>query len=177
LQPAGYSRDEGFGLLSTAARDSIMNNWELTRDVLQIKLKEGLTPRTTEMTTYPLPDESGRERREIESKFFDAESLNIPVLIKLQRAIYDLTQRWYDNLYQYWVWIGLIALYFCLHRKPVLIWGALVLITLSRIFIPDILGNAVWRYTLLGMVLLQMLAITWIITTAYGVKDMIAGDK
>lgn len=173
---AGYSREQAFGLLSAAAWDSILNNLKLTQDVLRVKVKDSLTPITTEMITFELPGEEGRNRR-IESQFFDAESLRLPVLIHLQHIIYSITQKWFDSLYSLWIWIGLLSLYFCLHRRQTLIWGALVLITFTRIFIPDIMGNPVWRYTLLGVVLLQLMAISWIAMEFCGIKTMVIDNE
>jgi hypothetical protein len=172
LIKAGYSNNQAFGLLSAAAKDSIKNNWRMAWDVLLVKLKDGLTPRTTFMFTFPLPGESV-QLREIELQFFDPETLRIPWLIKLQRTIYSITQIWYDHFYQYWIWLGLFAAYFCLQRKPNLIWGSLVLIMLTRIFIPDIMGKSDWRYTISGLVLLQMVTMGLLTSLCYGIRAVI----
>lgn len=176
LTKAGFSSFQAFDLMSKAAKDSIKNNRRMAWDILLIKLKDGLTPRTTNMYTFSLPGEQAK-KREIAQQFFDIESLRIPVLIKLQRAIYGVTQKWYDNFYQYWIWAGLFAAYFCLQRKPTLVWGTLVLIMLTRIFIPDIMGKSDWRYTISGLVLMQTFSFIWIITTAYGIKAIFAVEK
>ncbi len=158
--------------MSDAAKESIKNNWRMTWDILRIKLMDGLTPRTTNMYTFPLPGETSKTR-EIAEKFFDAETLRIPLLIRLQRVIYSVTQIWFDSVYQYWVWLGLLAAFYCLQRKPTMIWGTLVLIMLTRIFIPDIMGKADWRYTISGLVLMQVLTIAWLTAIGYGIRSVI----
>lgn len=169
LIKAGYSSSQSFGLLNDAAKDSIQNNWRMTWDVLWVKLKDGLTPLVTHMVTFPLPGEAVTQR-EIEPQFFDAETLQIPGLIKIQKMVYTLFQKWYDHLYQFWIWLGLLAAYFSLQRKPTLVWGTLAAIMLTRIFIPDIMGKSDWRYTIAGIVIMQALTISWLSAIAYGVR-------
>jgi 4-amino-4-deoxy-L-arabinose transferase-like glycosyltransferase len=176
LMASGYTSVQAFSLMADAARDSIKNNTQMAWDILRIKLMDGLTPRTTNMYTFPLPGEPNKQR-EIAQQFFDFESLRIPWLIKTQRAIYNITQIWFDSFYQFWIWMGLFAAYFCLQRKPTLMWSALVLIMVTRIFIPDIMGKADWRYTISGLVLMTMLTIAWLTSLGYGIRSVISDWK
>ena len=172
LVKAGYTSSQAFEVMAAAASDSIRSNWQMAWEVLWVKLKDGLTPRTTQMFTYPLPGETIIQR-EIEPKFYDPETLRIIPLIKLQRLIYDVFQYFYDTFYQIFIWAGLLAAYYCLLRKPTLIWGSLVLIMLTRIFIPDIMGKSDWRYTISGLVLMQALTIAWISAMTNGLRSLI----
>ena len=174
LISSGYTSSQAFGILAAAARDSIKNSPQLAWEILWTKLKDGLTPRTTHMITFSLPGEPPQPR-EIESQFFDPETQRIPSLILVQRAIYGITQFWYDHFYQFIVWAGLFAAYFCLLRKPTLIWGTLVAIMLTRIFIPDIMGKADWRYTISGLVLMVTLLIACVSSIGYGVLSVVQG--
>ena len=176
LVKAGYSSSQSFGLLSDAAKDSIQSNWRMAWDVLWVKLRDGLTPATTHMVTFSLPGEP-EIIREIEPQFFDAEALRIPLLIKIQRVLYTVILSWYEHLYQYWIWLGLLAAYFSLQRKPTLVWGALAAIMLTRIFIPDIMGKSDWRYTIAGIVIMQALAVNWLSAIGYGVKAGLKKEK
>lgn len=176
LIKSGYSSVQAFSLMSDAANDSIKNNRRMAWDILRIKLLDGLTPRTTNMYTFPLSGEPAKQR-EIAQQFFDYETLRIPWIIKLQRAIYGLTQIWFDSFYQIWIWLGILAAYFCLQRKPTLIWWAIIMIMLTRIFIPDIMGKADWRYTIAGLVLMTTLTIAWLSDLVYGIQSVIRDWK
>jgi hypothetical protein len=172
LISTGHTSSQAFEILAAAARDSIKNSPQLAWEILWTKLKDGLTPRTTHMITFSLPGEAPQPR-EIESQFFDPETQRIPSLIMLQRGIYTITQFWYDHFYQLIVWAGLFAAYFSLLRKPTLIWGTVVLIMLTRIFIPDIMGKADWRYTISGLVLMITLLIACVSSLGYGVLSVV----
>jgi hypothetical protein len=162
--------------MADAAKDSIANNKRMAWVILRIKLLDGLTPRTTNMYTFPLTGESDKQR-EIAQQFFDYETLRIPWIINFQRAIYRLTQIWFDSFYQLWIWLGLLAAYFCLQRKPTMIWGTIITIMLTRIFIPDIMGKADWRYTIAGLVLMTLLTIAWLSALGYGIQTVIRDLK
>jgi hypothetical protein len=176
LIKAGFSSSQAFGLMADAVKDSIVNNKRMAWEILRIKLLDGLTPRTTNMYTFPLTGESDK-LREIAQQFFDYETLRIPWIINFQRAIYRLTQIWFDSFYQLWIWLGLLAAYFCLQRKPTMIWGTIITIMLTRIFIPDIMGKADWRYTIAGLVLMTLLTIAWLSALGYGIQTVIRDLK
>lgn len=164
----GYSQEEAFGLMTQAVWDSIRANPRMAREVLIVKLKDGLTPVPTQMKTFPLAGEPAIDET-LKAQFFDSEKLRIPGVIELQRGIYQVLEFFYANTYPLFVWLGLAAVYFSLASKPELIWWSVAAIALTRIFIPDIMGKADWRYTLGGMVLIQTLTVVWFGTLIAGV--------
>lgn len=173
LIKAGYSQSEAFDLMTQATWDSIRANPRMAREVLTIKLLDGLTPVPTQMKTFHLPSEEPPDER-LKSVFFDSETLRIPFIIHLQRSIYQILQFFYAQIYPLLVWIGLAAVYFSLLRKPELIWWSVAVIALSRIFIPDIMGKADWRYTLGGMVLVQSITVLWFASLFQGIGKFIS---
>ena len=172
LIKAGYNQAETFELMTQATWDSIRANPRMAREVLVVKLLDGLTPVPTQMKTFHLPGEEPPDEG-LKSVFFDSEALRIPFIIHLQRSIYQILQFFYAHLYPLLVWVGLAAVYFSLPRKPDLIWWSMAAIALSRIFIPDIMGKADWRYTLGGMVLLQAITVLWLCALVAGLYEMI----
>jgi hypothetical protein len=171
LIKAGYSQAEAFNLMTQATWDSIRANPRMAREVLAVKLLDGLTPVPTQMKTFHLPGEEPPDER-LKSVFFESETLRIPVIIQLQRSIYQILQFFYAHIYPMLVWVGLAAVYFSLLRKPSLTWWTLAIIALTRIFIPDILGKADWRYTLGGMVMVQVTTVLWLISLLRGIDEI-----
>jgi len=176
LIKAGYSSDQSFELMSNAVKDSILANPRMAIEVLIVKIKDGLTPVTTQMRTFPLPGEEFIQDP-LKSKFFNSETLRINIFIRVQRAIYQLLRYFYENIYPWLVWVGFIATIFCIFRKPELIWWSIIAIALTRIFIPDVLGKSDWRYTLSGIPLIQTMTILWITTTCKGIKRFFSKSK
>lgn len=166
---AGYSQSEAFDLMTQATWDSIRANPRMAREVLAVKLLDGLTPVPTQMKTFYLPGEEP-PNESLKSVFFDSETLRLPFMIHLQRGLYQALLFFYANIYSLLVWAGLIAVYFSLMRKPELVWWSVAAIALSRIFIPDIMGKADWRYTLGGMVLVQAVTVQLFFSVTYGIS-------
>ena len=159
LIKAGYTTELGFDLLKQAALDSIKKDWSLTYQLLLIKIRAGLRPETTNMHTLALPSENYQTQK---LGYFDQENLIIPALILAQRTGYTYIQRWFDSYYPWWVYLCIVAMFFCLYRSPGTVWLTLILIIGTRIFIPNIMGLSHWRYTLAGLMPLQILAIDWL---------------
>lgn len=176
LIKAGYTSSDAFKLMSDATRDSIRSNPRLAREVLIVKLKDGLTPVPTQMKTFNLPGEEPIEEN-LKQQFFRNEKLRLSSIIRLQRAIYQPVQVFYQDFYPLLVWAGLIAAYFCLLRKLELTWWTLIIIALTRIFIPDIMGKSDWRYTLSGMVLIQAITVQWLAAIFRGIKNIFLEKK
>ncbi len=171
LIKAGYSIEQAYELYRRAAWDSIAKDWELTLKLLTHKFGRAFIPETTHLQTFPLPGEK-TEQGEIKSLYFDQETLSIPILINTQRILYNYMQKWYDTVYPAWIWVCVFALFFGLYRSPTNRWLTMVLITATRIFIPLIISVPYWRYTLAGLVLLQVFAVNWIATLLYGGRAM-----
>jgi 4-amino-4-deoxy-L-arabinose transferase-like glycosyltransferase len=159
LIKAGYAPERAIGLLKQAAIDSIKKDWALSFKLLLIKIHASLRPETTAMLSLPLPSESLPSYKR---GFFDDEKLSIPALILAQRKTYEYIQEWNDSIYRTWVYVSLFALFFALYRSPGRIWLTLILITVTRIFLPAVIGLSHWRYTLAGWVPLQIIAISCI---------------
>jgi hypothetical protein len=176
LIKAGFSQAEAFDLMTQATWDSIQANPRMAREVLTVKLLDGLTPVPTQMKTFHLPGEEPPDET-LKSVFFDSETLRIPFIIQLQRSFYQIPQFFYAHIYPLLVWAGLAAVYFSLLKKPELIWWSVATIALSRIFIPDIMGKADWRYTLAGMVLVQVVTIQWLSSTICGIVKPFSSEK
>lgn len=173
LIQAGYTPKEAFNLMTRAAWDSIRANPRMAREVLAVKLKDGLTPVPTQMKTFHLPGEDAPDEA-LKDQFFDSESLRLPAVIRLQRGIYRPLETFYKNFYPLLVWAGLAAVYFSLLRKPALAWWALAAIALTRVFIPDVMGKADWRYTLGGMLLIQAVTVLVLAAVIAGVKGIVS---
>ncbi len=166
LMQAGYTTEQAFNLLENAAWDSIKKDESLTLKLLFIKLRDGLTPGTTHMLTLPLPTEDFLTPK---MGYFDQEHLRIPIFINLQRGFNGYLQKWYDTVFPYWVYLCLFAMTFSLYRSPRIIWLTLILITATRIFIPNIMGLSHWRYTVAGIIPLQIIAVHWIAAVVTGI--------
>jgi len=139
--------------------DSIRRDWPLTYRLLLIKLRAGLRPETTAVLSLPLPSESLPSTK---MGYFDDEQLSIPPLILAQRKAYEYIQAWYSSYFMSWVYFCLVAMFFSLYRTPRPVWLTVILITSTRIFLPNILGLSHWRYTLAGWIPLQIIGICWI---------------
>ncbi len=170
LIKAGYSTEEAFKLLESAAWDSINNNLPLTGKLLGIKIRDALEPASVSfIRTFPLPDED-YYAGEFKIKYFDTENSNYFSLIKIQREINNLTSKYYSRIYPGWVWFCILLLFISLLRRPRDVWLAITTITISRIFVPNIFGISIWRYTLAAILPLQIIAIAWIMLILGGVR-------
>lgn len=173
LIKSGYTPEQGFKLLEQAAVDSIKRDWKLTYKLLLIKIKTSIRPETTHMLSLPLPEEDYQTPK---MGYFDQERLSIPSLILGQRKIYKYIQIWYDSFFHWWIYACVFAIFFSLYRSPSSIWLTLILIIGTRIFIPNIMGLAHWRYTLAGLIPLQIIAVSWLVTIAYAISSFFRRD-
>lgn len=169
LIKSDYSPEEAFRLLESAAWDSIYNNLPLTGKLLGIKIRDALEPSNVSFVrTYPLPDED-YFAGDIKTKYFDTETSNFFSLIRVQREINILINKFYSRIYPGWVWFCLLTLFISLLRRPRDIWLAIPTIIITRIFIPNIFGISIWRYTLAAILPLQIIALAWITLMLDGV--------
>jgi hypothetical protein len=171
LIQAGYTPEQALDLLEDAAWDSIKSNKDLALALLPLKVRAALRPKRLPDLTYSLPNEP-IVTDPIKAEFFDTENLSIPPLIRLQRWANEKLSLFYLHIYRDWVVFCFLQLFLSLFRRPVLTWTALVLIILTRIFTPSILGVPGWRFTLAGWIPLQIVAISWIVLLAAGIKAL-----
>ncbi|HXF85690.1 MAG TPA: phospholipid carrier-dependent glycosyltransferase [Anaerolineales bacterium] len=156
LKEKGYEDAEIFAILQQAAVDSIKKDYRTTMKVLALKLKDGFVPETTATLTLALPGETVTPNK-IKAEFFDEEgTAPFPVLVSWQRKVYDLLAYHYAYIYPVWVWLCLGATFYSLYRRPSLIWLPIVLITLTRAFLPPLIGLSHWRPVVSGILLLQV---------------------
>ncbi|MCE9647269.1 MAG: glycosyltransferase family 39 protein [Chloroflexi bacterium] len=165
LSKAGYTTRQIMKLFGQATQDSLKKDWQLSYKLLLIKIRAGLQPETTAMLSLPLPAE---DHPTYKMGYFDDEQAGMPALILAQRKAYEYIQAGYDPYFQAWVYFCLVAMIFSLYRSPGLTWFTLILITSTRIFIPNIMGLSHWRYTLAGWIPLQIIGICWIATLIQG---------
>jgi hypothetical protein len=74
---------------------------------------------------------------------------------------YQYEQKWYVNFYPWWIYVCMLGMGFSMFRSPRITWLGLILIIGTRIFIPNIIGLSHWRYTLAGLVPLQIVSVCW----------------
>jgi len=153
----GYSEEQAFDILQQAAVDSIKKDYRVTLDVFKVKMKDGFVPSMGLTETLRLPSES-LITSDIKAEYFDYEKPGFPPLVLLQRKIYELTEVFYGP-YQYWVWFCLLALFLCFYRKPWTLWLPIVLIGLTRVFFPILIGLSHWRPVISGIIILEICAL------------------
>ncbi len=166
---AGYSGSQAMDLLKSAALDSIQKNPRLTLELLLLKFSIGMRPELPNPITYPLPGEPGWGKP-VETEFFDADAVNLPSLISLQRAAYEKASIGYALLYPGWILVTIAALLLSSLRQPLLKWAILVAVIGSRIFIPLTISVAFWRYSLAGWLPLQILTLSWLMLLFSGIS-------
>jgi len=176
LLAAGYSTDQAFELMASAAWDSIIHDKKKSVKLLFIKYKAGLRPEITHNITYPLPDEKTK-KDEMKAEFFDEDTLVVPFLVTLQRQINAYTIQWYPRIYPIWVLFCIFTVFISSLRSPFEKWGTLTIITASRIFIPLTIGVAFWRYSLAGWILAQIIAVNWMWVFIYGIKNILLDSR
>ncbi|MCP4138711.1 MAG: hypothetical protein GY755_00190, partial [Chloroflexi bacterium] len=74
----------------------------------------------------------------------------------------------YLQIYPYIVWLIVPTIFFALFRKPSILWVAFFVITLTRTFMPIIMGAALWRLILAGLIPLQISAVSFYTTFLQG---------
>ncbi|MGH2582295.1 MAG: phospholipid carrier-dependent glycosyltransferase [Anaerolineales bacterium] len=159
LTNAGYTEQQIKDILVQASIDSILNKPSRSIELLFLKFREGFAPESLGAFTFPFLQEETRLLA-LKAVYFDEESLNIPWLISVQRAGYQLMDFWYEKgPAQIWIWICLALLPLSLYRLPFFLWAALGIITLVRIMLPTVLSLPHWRYILAGILPLQILAL------------------
>ncbi len=168
---AGYTPNQAFDLMESAAWDSIRANPARAVEILFNKYQRGLTPGLQPMLVYPLPGEDGFA--EIwRDEYFYQKTPNLPLLIGLRRAIDDSLRASYPRLYPGWVLFALLTVFLSFFRAPRLAWSAHALITASRILFPMTIGVAFWRYALAGWIPAQITAIAWLWVFAQGLIQL-----
>jgi len=170
LLKAGYSEQESYQLLEQAALDAIRKDWTLTLKLYLLKLTTCLRPEITHTVTYSLPSEPAWTNP-IKAQFFDAENVDLPRLIGIQRAINATIKARYPALFP-WVLFCLAALTLSLLRRPARTWTALVLILALRIFVPATLSMANWRFTVSAWIPLQIVALCWLVLMGQGILEL-----
>ncbi|MEI6289356.1 MAG: hypothetical protein WCP19_02890, partial [Chloroflexota bacterium] len=152
------SENKAFALLGTAAWDSIINNPEITLKVLSLKLKNGFTPETWIFPT--MTNEKDKKPYYADKKLiFYPENFYYPSIVFLQDQINSGITFWYKFVYRYLVWLALFFVPIVIYRKPFFLWFPLILITLSKILIPTLLGMSLWRYVISGIIPLQIISL------------------
>ncbi len=174
LTQAGYSDPQIYQLLEEAALDSIQKDWAVTLKLTFFKLTVSLRPEITHTVTYSLPGEPAWTNP-IKAQFFDAENVDLPRLIGVQRAINATVKARYPALSP-WVLFCLAALTLSLLRRPALVWTAAVLIVSTRIFLPALMALSNWRYTVSAWIPLQIVALCWLALMGQGILEL-AGKK
>jgi hypothetical protein len=91
----------------------------------------------------------------LNTDYFDEEHTFIPPLIYLQRWINSLVGRWYETVFTAWFWLGAVMIFICLYRHPFFTWATLSVLAADSVLLPTIVGMSMWRYVLLGMILMQ----------------------
>jgi 4-amino-4-deoxy-L-arabinose transferase-like glycosyltransferase len=151
----GYSSEQAFSILGQASTDSIRKDIPLSLKLLIIKIQKGLEPQVFFPATFQLPGEKP-DFMILNSDYFDKEPLFFPALIDLQRFVYGVVSRWYQNFYTVWFWLCLGLSFICFYRKPFFQWVPLVVIAVSSVFLPTVMGMSMWRYVLSGIFLMQL---------------------
>ncbi len=168
LTRAGYSDLESYQLLQDAALDALRKDGQLTLKLFLLKAANCLRPEITHSVTYALPGEPAWTNP-IKAQFFDAENVNLPALIGLQRTVNAAVREKYPAAFR-WVLACLAALTLSLVRRPARAWTALTLIVLTRIFVPAALALSNWRFTLGGWIPLQIAAVCWLFVFLHGAR-------
>ncbi len=158
LTEHGYTSEQAFSILRQAALDSIANDYRTTWQVIAVKIRDSFRPEPNAMVTLPLPGEN-TQIDGIKSLYFEEEKFVIPSLVLFQREIYEWLLSYYYVIYPTWAWFCAAAMLLCLYRKPVIPWLPIVLISLFRVGLPNILGLSLWRFVVPGLPLMQILAL------------------
>lgn len=150
----GYASEQAFSLLQQAAIDSIRKDPAQTWRLLLFKIRQGFEPHATGQATFLFPGEAYQGAPLFNSEYFDQEHLFIPPLIRAQRFMGAVVAPIYSRVMAVWLWFGLIMLFICLYRQPFFLWFPIVALAVSSILLPTVIGMSMWRYLLLGILLL-----------------------
>ncbi|MGV8025799.1 MAG: ArnT family glycosyltransferase [Anaerolineaceae bacterium] len=176
LIKAGYSSQEAFNIFEIAAWDSIFSHKELVPKILKLKLKDAFRSEIAHTMTFPLPGETTQPGK-LYAEYFDPVTVSIPQFIILQRAFYDLFNGPASEIYRALVLLSLFTMFLSLYRKSFLKWVMLALLASTRIFIPNFMSVANWRYTVTGIPLLLIFGFISLIVLIYGAKDIFVHSK
>lgn len=157
----GHTGEQALGILREAAIDSIKHDYRVTLNVLLIKIEDSFKPTTAAARTIQLPGERSGESQS-NPEYFDEEEFAIPFLILLQRRMYQILNWFYLYIYPAWAWICVAATILCFYRKPFVLWGPISLITMTRVFLPNLIGLSHWRPVVSGLVLMEICALTMV---------------
>jgi 4-amino-4-deoxy-L-arabinose transferase-like glycosyltransferase len=162
---AGYESNQAIEVMKTATLDSIRLNPQKSIELLFFKYYKGLQPALPIPISYPLPGEPYWDEGD---EFFDLDILVIPPLIQMQRTANEVAFAWYGLLFPVWILICIAALIFSAIRPPMLIWSTLMLTLAYKIFAPLTISVSFWRYTLSGILPLQVVAFGWLVLLISG---------
>jgi 4-amino-4-deoxy-L-arabinose transferase-like glycosyltransferase len=177
---AGYESNQAIEIMKNATLDSIFRDPEKSIELLLFKYYKGLQPALPNLHTYPLPGEPYWEEG---NEFFDLDILVIPSLIQIQRTANEVAFAWYGLLFPIWVLICIAALIFSTVRQPMIIWSMLILTLAYKIFAPLTISVSFWRYTLSGLLPLQVIAFAWLLVifsalfSMFNVKGLLSQHK
>ncbi len=158
LTGSGYTSAQAYALMQQAALDSIRKDPQASLRLLSRKIQDGLRPVVTAVKTYALPGETADSGR-VKPAYFDAEQVQIPALIRAQRALFQALDAAYKRVYGAWVWLCVAALLMGLFRKPFFVWAPLLAVVLLKVFFPISYGFGMWRYPVSGLVPLELYAL------------------
>jgi hypothetical protein len=122
-------------------------------------MTDGFIPTTAATLTIALPGETIMSTK---GEYYDEEGSGFPPFILFQRNLYKLLEVFYAGVYKYWIWFCLAAMFICLYRKPLVLWAPIVLIGLTRVFFPIIIGLSHWRPVVSGIIFLELCALAFL---------------
>lgn len=175
LIEAGYSTQEAFDIFEKAAWDSILSSKQLIPTVVKLKLRDAFRPEISHLKTFPLPDEKDKYENlygDLYTEYFDPSYVSVSQLVRLQRDFYQFFESPASGIYRIMVLFALFTVFLSFFKKPFIKWAALAFITALRIFIPNLMSVANWRYTVAGIPLLLIFGFIALATLFYGVKDL-----
>jgi len=149
LMKHGYTSEQAFTMLEQATLDSMRKNLRLTWKLLQIKFQQGFEPHSFTPSTFPLPGEK-ISFRSFNSKYFDPETISVPIFIRVQRGFYKVFVLLCPIFYRVWFWLGVGMLFIGLYRKPFFTWVPLASYSVSVTFavaVPVLVIPMLVRYT------------------------------
>ncbi len=154
LRDRGYTSEQAFSILQKATEDSIRKDPAMSWKLLLVKLRQGFEPHPFIPATARLPGEQPGFST-LNADYFDGEGIFVPPLIYFQRWVDNVIGRWYESVFGVWFWLGAVMLFICLYRLPSFEWTTIIIITANSVLLPTIIGMSMWRYVLLGMILMQ----------------------
>ncbi len=180
LIEAGYSTQEAFDIFEKAAWDSILSSKRLIPAVVKLKLRDAFRPEISHLKTFPLPDEKDQYENlygDLYKEYFDPSYVSVPQLVRFQRNFYQFFEGPASGIYRMMVLFALFTVFLSFYKKPFIKWAALAFITALRIFIPNLMSVANWRYTVAGIPLLLIFGFIALATLFYGAKELLYKAK